>query len=203
LDGEIDMARTLDNNQVQEKAPHRFPWWLAFVLTCPLRRLIEDPDETLRGLVKPGQRVLEIGPGNGFYSQIIAATVGVQGRLIAVDAQPQMLKMLSRRLQRLGLSDRLETRLARSPGLGLDDLGNTMDLAVLINVLHEIADQRDVLREGFAALRPGGRLLLVEPRGHVSQSQYLAELALLQEIGFSVEHQTEQSRGYSAVFLKP
>lgn len=178
---------------------HRFPWWAAALLTCPLRRLVEDPKGTLRGLVKPGQVVLEVGPGNGFYSTHIAATLRNAGKLIAVDVQPQMLQMLTRRLQRRGLDSVLTTRLSGSNTLGLDDLRGAVDLVVVINVMHELPDPRTALVELSKVLRDNGQLLLVEPRGHVSRQWFQTELDYAREAGLLP---LETPKGLSVVLTK-
>lgn len=63
------------------------PWWLAYTFDHALRRLIHRPEVILAGLVRPGQTVLDLGCGMGFFSLAMARLVGEQGRVICVDLQ--------------------------------------------------------------------------------------------------------------------
>jgi tRNA A58 N-methylase Trm61 len=166
--------------------PHRYPWWLAFVLTSPVRRLIEDPAIVLGDFVRPGHTVLELGPANGYYSVPIARTLGATGKLIAVDVQPQMLRMLSRRLKGKELDRCLVTRLSEHVETDLGELANAVDRVVAINVIHELPKPRETLFALAETLREDGQMLLVEPRGHVSKSLYEAELAWAREAGLEL-----------------
>ena len=163
------------------------PWWLGWALASPVRRWIEDPAALLGPWVAPGSRVLEVGPGMGFFTIPLAERVGPTGKVVCVDLQPRMLAGLTRRLRRRGLGDRVEIRGGEPTELGIEDLHESFDFAVLIHVLHEVPDPGATLAQMAAALRAGGRLLLVEPRGHCSDSQFAAELAAAAEAGLSLD----------------
>ncbi len=171
---------------------HRYPWWLAFMLTSPVRRLIEDPGVILGDLVQPGQTILELGPANGYYSVPIAEALGPTGKLIAVDIQPQMLRMLSRRLKGKSLDRCLVTRLTEHVETELSDLANSVDRIVAINVIHELPKPRETLFALAETLREDGQMLLVEPKGHVSQSLYQAELEWAREAGLELAAPSER-----------
>jgi SAM-dependent methyltransferase len=174
------VASTIDNHR-----PHRCPWWLGWVLINPIRQLLEDPQRLVIPLVEPRRTVLEIGPGMGFFTVPIAKHLGPQGRIYCVDVQAKMLAHLHRRLQRRGLADRVELRQCQSTDLGIADLANSVDLAMLVHVLHEVEDPRTTMRDVAATLRPKGKLLLVEPPGHVDAGLFQAELAIARECGLS------------------
>jgi SAM-dependent methyltransferase len=199
------MTQTSDPSTASDQRHHRFPWWLAFLLTSPLRRLFDDPDDTLGAVVQPGQVVLELGPGNGYFSLPIAKAVGPTGKLVAVDVQPQMLGMLSRRLRRHGLSERVVLRQVRCVEEELHDLRASIDLAVCINVVHELPHPRAAIHAVGATLRPGGRMLIVEPRGHVSQKLFLSELAFAEEAGLELSPEPSRMRHgrFLAMLRKP
>jgi SAM-dependent methyltransferase len=79
-----------------------------------------------------------------------------------------MLRGLRRRARRKGLEAILETRLCTQEDPRIDDLRDGVDVAVAFHVLHETRDPERVVGAIANALRPGGRLLLAEPVGHVS-----------------------------------
>ena len=67
------------------------PSWLAFVLNNPLRKLLQNPEKILKGLVQEGQTAVDLGCGPGFFTLPLARMVGESGRVIAVDLQSKML----------------------------------------------------------------------------------------------------------------
>lgn len=163
---------------------HTCPWWIGYLLASPVRRLFEDPEGMLAPCVAEGMRVLEPGPGMGFFTLELARLVGPAGRVVAVDLQPQMLRGLERRLRRAGLADRVELRACRADDLSVADLAGTFDLVVVIHMLHEVADQAGFLAAVHSALKPGGGVLVVEPRGHVSAQDFHASLDRAKGRGF-------------------
>jgi SAM-dependent methyltransferase len=182
--------------------PHRVcPWWLGYVLVSPLRRLVEPPGALLGGLVAPGMLVVEPGCGMGYFTLELARMVGPGGRIVAVDLQPRMLAGLRRRARRAGLAPRIDARLAAPGRLGLDDLAGSADLAVAIHVVHEVPEPRRLFAELARALRPEGRVLLVEPRGHVSPADVAAELDAAADAGL-VLVEPPPARGRLAALLR-
>jgi len=151
---------------------HRIcPWWLGYLLVSPLRRLWQDPRKILSPYLTSGARVLEPGPGMGFFTLDLARLVGPTGRVIAIDVQPKMLDALRRRAQRAGLEGRIETRLASESRLDVDDLAGKVDFALAFAVVHELADVSGFFQDVAKALVPGGLILVAEPRGHVSEEE--------------------------------
>jgi ubiquinone/menaquinone biosynthesis C-methylase UbiE len=183
-------------------AAHMCPWWAGYFLTNPLRRLVEDPRAILAPHVRAGMLVLEPGPGMGFFTLELARLVGPHGRVVAVDAQERMLAGLRRRATRAGLLERLDLRLAAGGDLGIDDLVGRVDFAVLFHMLHEVPDPAALLRAVHAALGPGGRLLLVEPRGHVTLAHFADSLAHCRSAGL-VEVPQEVPKPLRALLAKP
>jgi len=162
------------------------PWWMGPLLTCPLRKLLQNPDVLLREFVKEGMLVLEPGPGMGFFTLPMARMVGENGRVVAVDIQAEMLAGLNRRARRAGLERQIETRLAKESGLGVEDLSGKVDFLPALAVVHELPSVEGFFAEAAEVVRPGGRLLLGEPAGHVSDAFFAAELDAARNVGFRV-----------------
>ena len=165
---------------------HTCPWWLGYLLASPVRRLFENPTARLTPYVREGMFVLEPGPGMGFFTLELARLVGPAGRVVAVDLQEKMLAVLRRRAGRAGLADRIETRRCTTEDLAIADLAGKVDLAVLFHMLHEVSDQGRFLQAIHAALKPGGAVLVVEPRGHVSAEAFQASLERATRVGFTI-----------------
>ncbi|KAA0252742.1 MAG: class I SAM-dependent methyltransferase [Acidobacteria bacterium] len=182
---------------------HVCPWWIGALLCCPVRKLVEPPGRLLGPHVRPGMTVLEPGCGMGFFSLPLARMVGPQGKVVCVDLQPKMIEGLRRRARRAGLSDRVEASVCTGADLGVERHAGRFDLAVAVHMLHEVARPEAFLAQVFAALRPGGSLLVLEPRGHVSREALEASLALAETTGFVASPGRAARRELSALLRKP
>ena len=159
------------------------PWWIGYLLASPIRKLVQDPAAILAPFVREGMTVLEPGPGMGFFTLEAARLVGPRGRVVAVDLQPRMLAALGRRAARAGLAQRIETREARQDTLGVEDLAGRVDVALALLVVHELPDAGRFFAEVRATLAPGGRIVVVEPAGHVKPAAFEEEMAAAARAG--------------------
>jgi len=123
----------------------------------------ERPDLVLAALeLKEGMSVADIGAGTGYYARRIAERVGKRGTVYAVDIQPEMLKLLEREMARSGVSN-VKPVLASATELRL--LPASVDLAIMVDVYHELEYPHETLAAIVRALKPGGRVVFVEFRG--------------------------------------
>ena len=143
--------------------------------------------------------VLEPGPGMGFFTLELARLVGGSGRVIAVDIQPRMLDGLRRRAAKAGVLDRLDARLAAPDSLGLADLAGVVDFTLAFAVVHELPAAAPFFREVAAASKPGARLLLAEPAGHVTASAFDVESRAALDAGFAPVDTPSLSRSHAAL----
>jgi ubiquinone/menaquinone biosynthesis C-methylase UbiE len=160
-------------------------WWRKHPSACPYsqRFWVEAPHpfithERLREILHPvgGERLLEVGPGTGYYSLAVAGWLSPIGRLDVVDIQQEMLDHTMRRAQEQGIGHIKPTR-ADARELPFPD--DTFDGAYLVTVLGEIPDQVAALRELGRVVRPGGRIVVGELFGdpHMVTHSALAERA--------------------------
>ncbi len=131
-------------------------------LTRESRQREEDCQRLLKELhVKPGQVICDMGCGNGFYTLKLARLTGKTGRVYAVDIQQEMLDMLQRRTKAAKLEN-------ISPLLGTETDPrlpvNSIDLVLMIDVYHEFSQPAAMLKAIRKALKPTGRIALVEFR---------------------------------------
>jgi len=122
----------------------------------------EAPDIALNVLKIPeGASVADIGAGSGFITERLAARVGPTGRVFANDLQPQMLQILGRRLAQRNITNvTLVQGTIDDPKLD----PASVDLEIMVDVYHELSQPQAMLRRLRAALKPGGRLVLLEYR---------------------------------------
>jgi ubiquinone/menaquinone biosynthesis C-methylase UbiE len=143
----------------RKRTPRPMPYTQAGYLLNPLRPLVLSPRTMVERLeLHPQARVLELGPGPGYFSPAVAAAVP-EGELVLVDVQPEMLAMARRRLERRGLTN-VTYHCADALTLPLDD--ESCDVAFLVAVLGEVPDRAGCLREVMRVLKPGGLLSLTE-----------------------------------------
>jgi 2-polyprenyl-3-methyl-5-hydroxy-6-metoxy-1,4-benzoquinol methylase len=145
---------------------------------------------------------IDIGCGMGFFSLPLARMVGDSGRVVCVDVQQKMLSTLGRRARRRGLSDIIDCRLATQEDLGIGDLVGTADVVLAVHVLHETAFPRRFLNHCYEALRPGGKMLVIEPRGHVADADFEASLQMAAEVGLPETERIGLSRSRGVVLTK-
>jgi ubiquinone/menaquinone biosynthesis C-methylase UbiE len=132
-------------------------------LTRPERIAEEQPDKMLAALhVAPGMTVADIGAGVGYHALRLSPIVGAAGRVYATDVQPEMLTMLRRELGQRGVVNVIPV-LSGDTTTGLP--AASIDLALMVDVYHELGQPERFLGALKEALKPDGRLALVEFRG--------------------------------------
>jgi SAM-dependent methyltransferase len=180
-------------------------WWRTHPSACPYgqRFWVEAPRplitraRLLEALApQPGERMLEVGPGTGYYTLAVADRLGPQGSLHILDVQQEMLDHTMRAARERSLAN-LEPRQGDARELPYDD--GSFDAAFLVTVLGEIPDQDAALRELRRVLRPGGRLVVGELAGdpHMVGSGALRRRAEAAGLGF--ERRVGPPLGYFAV----
>ena len=135
----------------------------AYWLERPERAAEEQPNELVRQLrLRPGAVVADIGAGTGYLSRRLAQAVGPAGRVLAVDVQPEMLALLRNLSARQGFTN-ITPVLGKTTDPELP--AASVDLALLVDVYHEFDFPYEMMQGICRALKPGGRLVLVEYRG--------------------------------------
>ena len=143
-------------------------WWRTHPSACPYgqRFWVEAPHplitrRRLRDVLEPepGERILEIGPGTGYYTLDLAEWVRSEGSVEIFDLQQEMLDHTMRRVAERGLENVTATQ-GDAQRLPYED--DAFDACVLITVLGEIPQQETALREIARVLKPDGRLVVGE-----------------------------------------
>ncbi len=183
-------------------ADHVCPVWVGHLLASPLRKIFQNPRLILGPYVTTGMQVLDTGCAMGFFSLPLAQMVGANGKVVCVDVQAKMLRALEERALKAGLAKRIETRLCRSDTLDLNDLAGTFDFVLAFAVVHEVPRADVFYAEVSAALKPNGRILLAEPKGHVSEEAFAGTVDLALSCDLVFENLVKIRRSHGAVMRK-
>lgn len=137
-------------------------WQGATWLERPQRLQEERTDLLIQKLnLKPGMVVGDIGAGTGHIAQMMAEKVAPRGVIWAVDIQPQMIKMLQKKAEALP-EGRMEIRKSTNKSLNLPD--RILDVAIMVDVYHELEYPRETLQSLMKAVKKGGKIVFVEYR---------------------------------------
>jgi ubiquinone/menaquinone biosynthesis C-methylase UbiE len=183
-------------------AHHVCPWWVGYLLASPIRRFAHNPRKILAPHIRPGMTVMDLGPGMATFTLDLARFAGPTGRVIAVDIQDRMLEQVKKRAAKAGLLDRIETRLVGDDASWANGLAGRVDFALAFYMVHEVPDAGAFFTLVRSTLAPGGRLLVVEPKIHVSACAYAATVDAARQAGFETVDYPKVPRGRS-VLLAP
>jgi ubiquinone/menaquinone biosynthesis C-methylase UbiE len=160
------------------------------------RDLEEEPDLAMRLLrVARGSTVADLGAGSGYFTVRLAKAVGASGRVYAVDIQQGMLDLLQRAVAKEKLAN-------VTPVLGAEDdprlPEGAIDLVLMVDVYHELQSPQRTLAHLMRALKPGGRLVLLEYRAEDPNVPILPEHKMTKAmVKLEIEHEGfKQQRVY-------
>jgi ubiquinone/menaquinone biosynthesis C-methylase UbiE len=175
------------------------PWWLCFTFDNIFRRWLQNPERILGPYIKPGQTVLDVGPGMGYFTIPLARLVGDSGKVIAADIQKRMLDSLYVRAERAGVQERIQLHQSAPDKIGIAE---PVDFCLAFWMVHEVVDQPRFLSEIAAGLKPNGLFLLVEPRLHVSGKSFNETVKNIKNLGLSLKSQPRIFLSKAALFKK-
>ncbi len=180
-------------------------WWRRNPSACPYgqRFWVEAPHPIItRGRLRevvglaPGERVLEVGVGTGYYSLPLAEWVGASGHLDLFDLQREMLDHTLASAREAGLAERVTATRGDATSLPYDD--DAFDAAVIVATLGEIPDRDAALRELARVVRPGGRVVVGELFGDPHMITWGALRRMAAGAGLEVERRSGPWVGYFA-----
>jgi ubiquinone/menaquinone biosynthesis C-methylase UbiE len=181
----------------------RFPIPPAMVglIDNPIRRAMQPPEKMItRFGIRPGMRVLEIGPGKGSYTLAAARRVGNSGSVVAIDIERQIIERLRQRAEQEGVGN-LEARLGDVHALNFEE--GVFDAAFLMAVIGEIPSPERAMREFHRVLKPGGTLAFCEMLPDPDYPLPRTLMRLANEAGLQLKERSGNFWIYSMLFEKP
>jgi len=178
---------------------HVCPRWLCFTFDNVLRRMIHKPEKIVSGHIKEGDLVLDVGAGKGYFTIPMAKMVGEKGKVVAADLQKTMLQGISRRAVKAGLKERIVLRQSRSDSV---NVGGKFNFILVFWMAHEVQNLRKFMDQLSNVLNNSGKLLLVEPKFHVSNEQFIKIMDAVRSAGLVLSDQPAVALSRAALFSK-
>lgn len=161
------------------------PSWLSFILYNPVRKLSTDREKVLEESgVTNDSTVLEVGAGNGFFTEVLAERAR---KVYAVEFQDGMVKKLQRRVARFG--DRITMLRCDIAVCGLEE--SAVDICLLYYSFHEVKKKTEAAKNIARAVKAGGLLSIYEPTVEVSKQQMRKTVELFENDGFQIESERD------------
>jgi ubiquinone/menaquinone biosynthesis C-methylase UbiE len=155
----------------------------AGALDISLRKLVHDPHAILKPFIKDGMTVLDLGCGPGFFTMEMAEIVGKRGKVTAADLQEEMLDIVRKKAAGTSLQSIIEYHKCESDKTGLSGI---FDFVFVFYMLHEVPDQIVFLQEVHSLIKPDGKVLIVEPKFHVTKMDFNNSEAIMNKAGFEI-----------------
>jgi predicted methyltransferase len=146
--------------------------------------------------VKPGAVVADVGAGGGYFTAKLSLAVGDTGRVYAVDVGADVIRRLRDRLSSEGLKN-VEPVHSSSDDPKLPPA--SLDAALIVNAYHEMNEHQAILAKLKAALKPSGRLVIVEPISSARRARPRSEQTRNHEIGIDFVIQDAREAGFVQV----
>jgi ubiquinone/menaquinone biosynthesis C-methylase UbiE len=176
-----------------------FPHQLAWFLDLRVRRLILAPQQLANRLhLEPTSRVLEVGPGSGYFTAEVAERIP-QGHLEVLDLQPEMLEKTKRKLDAAGLHN---VGYGQGDACNLPFADGEFDVVFFVALLGEVPDRSACINSVHKVLRSGGLLSITEHQPDPDFTPLSAVRALTEASGFQFVESFGRSWAYTANFLR-
>ncbi|MBL7209642.1 MAG: class I SAM-dependent methyltransferase [Dehalococcoidia bacterium] len=180
------------------------PAFIGRGLDSDFRRRLQPPDKVIqRSGIRKGMRVLEVGCGSGAYTTFVARAVGEEGKVYALDIQPEMLEQLEHKLAKPENEDIKNIELVNSSAYDLPFDDGSLDLVYMVTVLQEIPDRSKALQQVRRVLKPRGILAVTEFLPDPDYPWKSTTIKMGKEAGLVLDEASGSFWQYTVRFRKP
>jgi ubiquinone/menaquinone biosynthesis C-methylase UbiE len=155
----------------------------AGALDIRIRKLLQNPQKILNPYIHEGMTAADLGCGPGFFTIEMAKMVGKTGKVTAIDLQEEMLQIVRKKVSGTDLQNTVKFHNCPADKIGLTE---TFDFILVFWMLHEVPDQSAFLQEIFLLLNPKGRVLICEPKFHVTAKDFSFSETTMMKCGFKI-----------------
>lgn len=156
----------------------------AGALDHPVRKLLQNPKKILSPYIRQGMTVVDLGCGPGFFTIEMSKLLMGSGEVIAADLQEGMLDIVRQKIKGTESGKMIKLHKCREDGIGLTV---EADFVLAFYMIHEVPDQDKLFKELNSILKPDGRLLIIEPKFHVSKKSFDTMIEKLKSNGFEID----------------
>ena len=167
----------------KEKHLYVCPAKFAGSLDNPVRNLVHKPLRILEAYVSKGMTVLDLGCGPGFFTIEMAKLVGEAGKVIAADLQQDMLDKVAAKINGTDLKQRIELHKCQVDTIGISQ---KVDFVLAFWMIHEVPDQHGLFEELKSVMNPGCRIMIIEPKIHVTEKSFRNMIGLSDLAGLEI-----------------
>lgn len=167
----------------KEKEHRVCPLERARGLDNPLRKLFQNPNRLLKSYIAKGMIVLDLGCGPGYFTVEIAKMLNDSGKIIAADLQEGMLEILRKKIKGTNLEQKIALHKCEENKIGTSE---KVDFILAFYMIHEVKNKDNLFLELKSILNPGGKMLIVEPKFHVSRKAFEKMVIKLETTGFRI-----------------
>ena len=176
-----------------------FPYQWAFTLLLPLRNIFLSPNKLIKRLeIKENYKVLEVGPGPGYFSIPVARRLK-SGRLYLADIQQEMLDYSKRRFEKRKIKN-AEYYLCNGKTFGFDD--NSFDIIYMVTVIGEVENKEAYAQEFYRMLKPEGILSISELAGDPDKMTIDEIRNIIEKHNFKFYNKYGNKRNFTINFKK-
>ena len=159
------------------------PAELSGSLDNSFRRFFQNPVKILSPYIEKGMTVVDLGCGPGFFSVEISKLVTSSGKVIAVDLQEKMLEKVRRKIEGTDSERIIELHKCEADKVGVTE---KVDFVLAFWMIHEVPDKQKLFIELKSILKPTGKIFIIEPKFHVSKSEFEDMIYILKNTGFEI-----------------
>jgi ubiquinone/menaquinone biosynthesis C-methylase UbiE len=174
-------------------------WWYAYVFDNKIRTLFHKPEKIIGPYLQEGMTAVDIGCGMGYFSIGMARLIGDKGNVISIDLQQEMLDVLHKRAVKAGADDRISLHRCVSGRIGVNV---EADFVLAFWMVHEAPNAENLLSEIHSILKPNGKLLIAEPKLHVTKSSFEKTLQCAIQSGFEIVANPKVSFSRASLLMK-
>lgn len=160
---------------------------------------MQNPERILKPYIVQGMTILDVGPGMGYFTIPLAMLVGENGKVIAADVQQRMLDGIYYRASRAGLLNRIKLHQSTPDQIGINE---DIDFCLAFWMVHEVQNRTRFFSDIVSRLKQAGIMLLVEPKLHVSVSDFNKTLEIARGVDFKIVDRPKISLSYAALLVK-
>lgn len=157
----------------------------AGMLESPLRKWMTKPAKIVKPYISEGMTALDLGCGTGVFALEMARQMST-GKIIAADIQQGMLDILKNKIAGKTVEKRIELHKCTEQSIGIKE---QVDFILAFYVMHEIPNQAALFEELSTIIKPNGKMLIVEPKFHVTKKKFETML-LLSKLNWTIQQKS-------------